>query len=93
MLVGQLRSGNLTWDSGKIGYDKARRMFGSDDPPSPIATVLEWLIKPYALHGGVDMFIYIQVDLKFLGADVPRKFVKFITNNELILLLFISLGW
>jgi len=48
-------------------------MFGGDDPPTPIATVLEWLIKPYALHGGVDMFIYIQVDLKFSGANLTRK--------------------
>jgi hypothetical protein len=37
-------------------------MLGGDDPEKPIKTVLEWLIVPYALYGGVDMFIYIQVD-------------------------------
>lgn len=62
-------------------------MFGGDDPPSPIDTVMEWLIKPYALHGGVDMFIYIQVDLKFKNDSLPRELpMLYIEANHLLLL-------
>ena len=51
ILSGQIRSGNLTWSSGKLQYEKSTLMFGPDDPQTPIQTMLEWFIKPIALYG------------------------------------------
>jgi hypothetical protein len=73
ILSGQLRSGNLTWYA--VAQNKARLMFGGDDPETPIKTVLEWLIIPYAIFGGVDMFIYIQVDRKHMNSSYGKLFV------------------
>jgi hypothetical protein len=67
LVSGQLRTGNLTWN--QVKYFKERRWFGVDDPDTPIQTVVEWLIVPYALYGGVDMFIYIQVDRNHTNAN------------------------
>lgn len=61
-MSGQLRSGNMSWWSGLLRPDKSFYMFGFDDPETPILTQLSSLIEPFAKHGGVDMFIYIQVD-------------------------------
>lgn len=58
-------TGNLTWSSGKLRQDSSLNNFGDEDPETPIATILEWVIKPLALYGGVDVFIYIQVDRKY----------------------------
>jgi hypothetical protein len=51
ILSGQIRSGNITWSSGKLQYEKSTLMFGPDDPQTPIQTMLEWFIKPIALYG------------------------------------------
>jgi hypothetical protein len=70
LVSGQLRAGNLSWD--QVKYSRDRLMFGGDDPDTPIQTVLEWLIVPYALYGGVDMFIYIQVDRNHVNSTGKR---------------------
>lgn len=67
LVSGQLRAGNLTW--WQMKYTKERLMYGADDPDTPIKTILEWLIIPLALHGGVDMFIYIQVDPRHMYSN------------------------
>ena len=57
-ISGQLRAGNVSWFSGKLRNNGALKMFGDADPPTTIATQLEWLIKILADHGGVDVFMY-----------------------------------
>jgi hypothetical protein len=74
LLSGQLRAGNLTWS--QVKYFKQKNWFGGDDPVTPIRTILEWLIVPYALYGGVDMFIYIQVDRKQMNSNYS-KYINF----------------
>jgi hypothetical protein len=80
LVSGQLRTGNLTWD--QVRPFKEKSWFGGDDPDTPIKTVLEWLIVPYALYGGVDMFIYIQVDRNHTNANGNRQI-----NSSLVPLL------
>lgn len=63
ILSGQLRVGNVSILSPNVvGYLKTniRKFFGSDDPPTPIATHLEHFIQILARHGGVDLFIYFE---------------------------------
>jgi hypothetical protein len=62
IISGQLRSGNVSFMSGKVTEQRNAHYFGSDDPPTPIRTCLEWLIAPLAILGGVDLFIYIPAD-------------------------------
>jgi hypothetical protein len=74
MNIGHLRSGNLTWTSGMIQNDYARSLFGGvDEPETPIKTILEYLIAPYAVFGGVDMFIYIQVSRVFMNTTFGKN--------------------
>lgn len=61
-LIGQLRSANLTWTSGKIYQNINSRMFGKDDPPTTAATIVEFLFKPLALHG----LYYVYLPVSFL---------------------------
>lgn len=58
-LTGQLRSSNLSWTSGHLVQNAAFRMFGRGDPPTPAATIVEWLFKPLAKLHGVDVFMYL----------------------------------
>ena len=58
ILSGQLRSANLTWTSGKIMQNINSRMFGKDDPQTTALTIIEFLFKPLAQHGGLDVFMY-----------------------------------
>lgn len=58
-ISGQMRSGNLTWTSGKLRNNAAFRMFGNEDPPTPIQTILEFLMKPIAIYGGLDVFMFV----------------------------------
>jgi hypothetical protein len=32
---------------------------GGDDPLTPIETVLEWFMRPMAIYGGIDVFMYV----------------------------------
>lgn len=62
IISGQLRSGNYSFTSGKLQYDQKIRWFGNDDGKTPIETVIFNVINRVALYGGVDLFIYIQVN-------------------------------
>lgn len=63
LLSGQLHVANYTILSPLVkGHSKEidiQRYFTIDDPPTAIATHLEHLIRPLALYGGVDLFVYI----------------------------------
>lgn len=61
MISGQLRTANLTWTSDYILHNAAARFFGPDDPPTPAATLVEFLFKEIMKQGyGLDVFMYIQ---------------------------------
>lgn len=84
IISGQLRSGNLTWKSGYIRNNEARRMFGDDDPQSPILTQLEWIFKPLSKTHYIDAFFYIQAhpDTKLSDWDgQPESFQPIIGNT------------
>jgi hypothetical protein len=63
ILTGQFRDGNITILHRSIGgYDKQhgpRTFFGGEDPPTPISTHLEYLLKILGEYGGVDLFMHI----------------------------------
>lgn len=40
LLTGQLRSGNTKWTDSNMKRDFGSSMFGKDDPPTPISTVI-----------------------------------------------------
>lgn len=73
LLTGQLRSGNMSWFSSELAREGSPpwrfRFFNEEDPDTPIQTILERLVIPYALFGGVDMFIYIQVNRKHMSSS------------------------
>ena len=61
IISGQLRSSNLTWASDYIIHNAAAKFFGKDDPPTPAATLVEFLFKELMKQGiGIDVFMYIQ---------------------------------
>ena len=53
IISGHIRTGNITWNSGKIHYDKSSKLFSGDDPETPIQTMIEWLMKPLAIYGTI----------------------------------------
>lgn len=62
IVSGQLRSGNLTWDSGHIHVNSASKMFGSGDPTTPVATIIENMLIPLSKEPeieGIDVFMYM----------------------------------
>jgi hypothetical protein len=61
IISGHLRSGNVSFLSGKIHEQRWAKYFGEDDPPTPIRSQLDHLLRPFALYGGIDLFIYIPV--------------------------------
>jgi hypothetical protein len=72
IVSGHLRSGNISFASGLSHvHNFGRTKFGPDGPPTPIKTVLDRLILPLALHGGVDVFIYIPVGYNVTGPPGP----------------------
>lgn len=62
-ISGQLRSGNLTWNSGHIHQNAGARMFGDGDPPTPISTIIEFMFIPLVKDNptieGLDVFMYV----------------------------------
>ena len=61
VMSGELRSGNLTWRHQMIRRNQALAMFGDEDPPTPIETIIEWLFKIIISQGGgLDVFYYVQ---------------------------------
>jgi hypothetical protein len=36
-------------------------LFGPEDPETPIASILELVLKPLAQYGGIDLFIFTQI--------------------------------
>lgn len=60
-LLYQKHIGNTSWLSGKLIDDYAVRLFCNEDPETPIATILELVLKPLALYGGIDVFIFTQI--------------------------------
>lgn len=64
LLSGQFGVANYTILSSLVKghleeHDDIHKYFTIEDPPTAIATHLEYLIRPLALYGGVDLFIYI----------------------------------
>ena len=59
-ISGQLRSGNLSWDSGYLRSDAGFKLFGEQDPPTPIETTIERVLKVFAKQGGLDVFMYVS---------------------------------
>lgn len=41
--------------------DYAVRLFGVEDPNTPIDTILELVLKPLALYGCIDVFVFTQI--------------------------------
>jgi hypothetical protein len=67
LLSGQLRFGNVSLFSSYVkGYrgGNITKWVGIDDPPTAIASHLEHFLRVLGEYGGVDMFIYIQTDLR-----------------------------
>ena len=61
IISGQLRSGNLTWRHKTTRRTQSLTMFGDEDPPTPIETIIEWLFKiVISQGGGLDVFYYVQ---------------------------------
>jgi hypothetical protein len=58
-LTGQLRSANLTWNSGHLLQNGNWKMFGEADPPTTASTIIEWLFRPLAKKHGLDVFMYL----------------------------------
>lgn len=42
---------------------------GVDDPVTAIETQLEWLFRPLALYGGIDVFMYVQAHPETKASD------------------------
>jgi len=61
LLTGQLRSGNLSWSSAAVKRDFAAKMFGIDDPPTPIDTIFTYFLEPWAIYSKLDLFVYVQL--------------------------------
>lgn len=73
MISGELRCGNISFNSPVLHvhdenhhHPRYKGKFSPTDSRTPIETILEYLLTPLALHGGVDLFIYISIP-----RDVP----------------------
>ena len=77
MITGQLRSGNISFSSGRLHRNAALAMFGSADPPTVILTQIEWFLKPLAERGGLDVFMFVDAhpdDLNYAWDGDPTTF-------------------
>ena len=61
LISGELRSGNMTWRHKMLRRNQALAMFGVEDPPTPIETIIQWLFEIIISQGGgLDVFYYVQ---------------------------------
>lgn len=70
LLSGQLRSSNLTWAGGQIRRNRESVMFGSNDPPTPAACIIDFLFKSLDRQGGgFDVFMFLTAKHDAKRAD------------------------
>lgn len=85
IISGHLRSGNFSLDSNDFEYsdEDTWKINPLGVNVTVIHTVQEFLLKPLALHGGVDLFIYFMTKrTKHKWDGDPRKFEHYVGDIE-----------
>lgn len=74
MISGEIRSGNISFNSGMLTDSKEhiKRYFHGNDTRTVIDTLLENMMTPIALIGGLDLFIHIYVECHRFNASYRR---------------------
>ena len=64
-LTGQLRTANITFQSGKMLKTREYYWFGSTDAPTPAGTIIEMLFKQICKQGPFDVYMHLLADPKY----------------------------